>query len=139
MPGPSFRQEAPAAQQTGDSTPEPSFSQEPISAQQDPYARRITQEGVSVQTLQPPVPDAAQAVAGRLRRARAALAARTRQMHGPLPMLPRKLLPRPASPSPATLEGQTLLAAKEMHYISHQTAVFACLHCLYNVRALSFD
>jgi len=84
------------------------------------------------------VPDAAQAVAGRLRRARAALAARTRQMHGPLPMLPRKLLPRPASPAPATLEGQTLLAAKEVHYISHQTAVFACSHCAYN-ELLSFD
>lgn len=112
MPGPSFRQEAPAAQQTADSTPEPSFRQEPVLAQQDRYARHITQEGISVQTLQPPAPDAAQAVAGRLRRARAALAARTRQMHGPLPMLPRKLLPRPASPAPATLEGQTLWVQK---------------------------
>ncbi|KAA6429261.1 MAG: hypothetical protein FRX49_00657 [Trebouxia sp. A1-2] len=114
LPEASFRQEALAAQQTADSTPEPSFRQEPVPAQQDPYARHITQEGVSVQTLQPPVPDAAQAVAGRLRRARAALAARTRQIHGPLPMLPRKLLPRPASAAPATLEGLALLQAAQV-------------------------
>ncbi|DBA94771.1 TPA: Leucine-rich repeat serine/threonine-protein kinase 2 [Trebouxia sp. C0004] len=114
MPGPTFSQEAPAAQQTADSTPEPSFRQGPIATQPDPYARHITQEGVSVQTLQPPVPDAAQTVAGRLRRARAALEARTRQMHGPLPMLPRKLLPRPASPAPATLEGLALLQAAQV-------------------------
>ncbi len=66
-----------------------------------------------MQTLQPPAPDAAQAVAGRLRRARAALAARTQQMHGPLPMLPRKLLPRPKSPAPERLDGRHTLLGFE--------------------------
>lgn len=96
-------------QQTAESTPEPSYRQEDPPAKQDPYARRVTQEGLTIQTLPPPVPDAAQVVAGRVRRARAALVAHTRQMHGPLPMLPRKQLPRPDSPVPVRLEGEQLL------------------------------
>lgn len=65
----------------------------------------VTEEGLSIQTLQPPAPAAAEAVSGRMRRARAALAAQARRLHGPLPMPPRKQLPRPASPAPEQLTG----------------------------------
>lgn len=96
-------------QVTADSTPEPSgrilqAEAELVSVPND-YGVHVTAEGLSIQTLQPPAPDAAQAAAGRIRRARAALAARTRQMHGPLPMPPRKQLQRPASPAPEQLTG----------------------------------
>lgn len=73
------------------------------------YSVHITAQGLSIQTLRPPAPDAAQAAAGRIRRARAALAARTRQLHGPLPMAPRKQLQRPASPAPEQLTGTCFL------------------------------
>ena len=98
-------------QSTADSTPEISARQEAASTasaaavQPDLYAKRVTEDGVTVQTLVPPMPNAAQAVAGRMRRARAALAARTRQMHGPLPMLPRKVPPRPQTAAPEPLSG----------------------------------
>lgn len=74
----------------------------------DDYGVHVTAEGLSIQTLQPPAPDAAQAAAGRMRRAKAALAARTRQLHGPLPMPPRKQLQRPASPASEQLTGSCL-------------------------------
>lgn len=77
----------------------------PVSPQRDRYTPYITEEGVTVQTLVPPTQDAAEAVAGRLRRARAAVAARTRQMHGPLPMPPRRIPPRPHSPPSEMLSG----------------------------------
>lgn len=83
-----------------------------VTPQRDRYTPYMTEEGVTVQTLVPPMQDAAEAVAGRLRRARAAVAARTRQMHGPLPMPPRKIPPRPRSPSSKTLSGQYPLFLK---------------------------
>ena len=117
-------------QPTAYSVPEPLFRQEATPVLQDPYARHVTEEGLSVQTLQPPAPDAAQAVAGRIRRARAALAARTHQMHGPLPMPPRKLLPRPDSPAPEQLPGNSCascLACLNSHAPS--STVFVLWHC----------
>lgn len=94
---------------TADSTPEPSgrtlqAEAEPVKLP-DTYGTLVTEEGLSIQTLQPPAPDAAQVAAGQIRRARAALAARTRQIHGPLPMPPRKQLQRPASAAPEQLTG----------------------------------
>ena len=98
---------------TADSTPEPSgrtlqAEAEPVRLP-DVYGTRVTEEGLSIQTLQPPIPDAAQVAAGQIRRARAALAARSRQIHGPLPMPPRKQLQRPASAAPEQLTGVYLL------------------------------
>lgn len=75
------------------------------------YTPYVTEEGVTVQTLLPPLPDAAEAVAGRLQRARAAVAARTRQVHGPLPMPPRKIPPRPLTAASQQLAGT--------HHTSH--------------------
>ena len=97
---------------TADSTPEPSGrnvqEETDTVSQTDVYEKRVTEEGLSIQTLRPPVPEADHVAAGHVRRARAALAARTRQIHGPLPMPPRKQLPRPASPIPVQLTGACL-------------------------------
>ena len=101
------------------------------------YSVHVTAEGLSIQTLQPPAPDAAQAAAGRIRRARAALAARTRQLHGPLPMAPRKQLQRPASPAPEQLTGSCFACQHfclmsqhfemNMHYLCTWTGIDCCL------------
>lgn len=93
------------------------------------YGMHVTEEGLSIQTLQPPAPDAAEVVAGTLRRARAALAAQTRRMHGPLPMPPRKQLQRPASPPPEQLTGSWLTChgavIQSLGAIQQQTCVRA--------------
>ena len=99
----------PEVQTASDSSTEPSARQETAAVQPDPYVKRVTEGGLTVQTLMPPGPDPAQAVAGRMRRARAALAARTRQMHGPLPMLPRKVPPRPITAGPESASDSWLL------------------------------
>lgn len=88
------------------------------------YSVHVTAEGLTIQTLRPPAPDAAQAAAGRIRRAKAALAARTRQLHGPLPMPPRKQLPRPASPASEQLTGSCFAAHLMPDMRMHQSCTF---------------
>lgn len=113
-------------QVTADSTLDPpsTIFQAGLVTVPDDYGVHVTAEGLSIQTLQPPAPDAAQAAAGRTRRARAALAARTQQLHGPLPMPPRKQLPRPASPSSEQLTGSCFACHLMPRMSMHQTCTF---------------